>query len=181
MSRIGRMPITIPVGVEVKIGDDNYVTAKGPNGTLERTLHKDIVISIENGVITITRPSEAKMHKSLHGLTRTLVSNMVEGVSKGFTRELEINGVGYRAAKQGTKLVMNLGYSHQIEVDEIEGIKIEVPAPNKIIIKGSDKQKVGQFAANVREKRPPEPYKGKGIKYSDEVIRRKEGKTGGKK
>lgn len=181
MSRIGRMPIEIPAGVDVKIGENNEVTVKGANGTLTQTMHQDMIIKVDGSVITVERPSEDKAHKSLHGLTRTLLANMVTGVSAGFKRELEINGVGYRAAKQGNKLVMNLGYSHQVEMEEIEGIKIDVPQPNQIIISGPDKQKVGQFAAQVREKRPPEPYKGKGIKYVEETIRRKEGKTGAKK
>lgn len=178
MSRIGRKPIFIPDGVEVKLGADNHIDVKGPKGTLERNLHKEMIVTIEGNVITVTRPSEEKLHKSLHGLTRTLVDNMVVGVSNGFTKELEINGVGYRALKQGKQLVMNLGYSHQVIIDEIPGITIDVPAPNKVIISGFDKQLVGQFAAEVREKRPPEPYKGKGIKYAGEVIRRKEGKAG---
>lgn len=177
MSRIGRLPIQIPAGVDVKI-NGNVVTVKGPNGTLTKEFHKDMTIKQENGVITVTRPSDEKVHKSLHGLTRSLVNNMVEGVTKGFSKELEINGVGYRALKQGNKVVMNLGFSHQVEVAEVPGIKIDVPTPNKLIISGPDKQQVGQFAAEVREKRPPEPYKGKGIKYADEVIRRKEGKAG---
>ncbi len=180
MSRIGRMPIAIPQGVDVKIGSNNEVTVKGPMGTLARTLHKDMIIEINDGIATVNRPSEQKEHKSLHGLTRTLLSNMVEGVSKGFTKELDINGVGYRAQMQGKKLVLSLGYSHPVEMEAIEGITIEVPAPNKIIVKGSDKQVVGEIAAKIREKRPPEPYKGKGIKYATEVVRRKEGKTGGK-
>jgi large subunit ribosomal protein L6 len=177
MSRIGKVPIKIPAGVDVKI-DGNTVTVKGPKGTLVKSFHSDMIIKSEEGVITVSRPSDLKMHKSLHGLTRTLVSNMVEGVTTGFTKELDINGVGYRAAKQGTKLVMNLGYSHQVEVSEVPGITIEVPTPNKLKIIGPDKQQVGQFAAELREKRPPEPYKGKGIKYVDEVIHRKEGKAG---
>jgi large subunit ribosomal protein L6 len=177
MSRIGRLPIQIPTGVDVAI-NGNVVTVKGPNGTLTKEFHKDMIIKSEDGVITVTRPSEDKMHKSLHGLTRTLVSNMVDGVTKGFSKELEINGVGYRAAKQGNKVVMNLGFSHQVEVSEVPGIKIDVLTPNKLKISGPDKQQVGQFAAEMREKRPPEPYKGKGIKYVDEVIRRKEGKAG---
>ena len=177
MSRIGRKPIEIPSGVDVKI-DGTAVTVKGPKGTLSTVLHKDMIIEREGNVVTIVRPSEDKMHKALHGLTRSLFANMVEGVTKGFTKELEVNGVGYRAQKQGKQLVMNLGYSHQVIVDEIPGITIEVPAPNKILISGPDKQVVGQFAAEVREKRPPEPYKGKGIKYATETIRRKEGKAG---
>ena len=181
MSRIGNMPITVPAGVEVKIGKDNKVTVKGPNGTLEQAINKDIIVKSKDGVITVSRPSDDKEHRSLHGLSRTLINNMIVGVSQGFEKKLEVNGVGYRATKQGNKLVMNLGYSHQVEVTEIEGIKIDVPDQNTIIVKGSDKQKVGQFAAEIREKRPPEPYKGKGIKYADEVIKRKEGKTGAKK
>jgi large subunit ribosomal protein L6 len=178
MSRIGRKPIEIPQGVEVKLTTGNNITVKGPKGTLSRQLHGDMIIDIVDNIITVSRPSEEKMHKSLHGLTRTLVSNMVEGVTNGFKKDLDVNGVGYRVAKQGTQLVMNLGYSHQVIVSEVPGITIEVPAPNKIIILGADKQQVGQFAAEVREKRPPEPYKGKGIKYVDEVVRRKEGKAG---
>lgn len=181
MSRIGNMPITLPAGVEVKIGRDNKVTVKGPNGTLEQYINHDIKVKCKDGVVTVARPSDDKEHRSLHGLSRTLINNMVVGVSQGFEKKLEVNGVGYRATKQGNKLVMNLGYSHQVEVAEIEGIKIDVPDQNTIIIKGNDKQKVGQFAAEIREKRPPEPYKGKGIKYADEVIKRKEGKTGAKK
>lgn len=181
MSRIGNMPITVPSGVEIKVGVNNEVTVKGPKGELTQQLPQDMKIEVKDGVVTVSRPSEAKRHKSLHGLTRTLLSNMVVGTTEGFKRELEINGVGYRAAKQGKKLVMNLGYSHQVEMEEIDGITIDVPQPNQIIISGPDKQKVGQFAANVREKRPPEPYKGKGIKYVEEHIRRKEGKAGSKK
>lgn len=181
MSRIGRKPVTIPAGVEVKI-DGSLVTVKGPKGTLTREVHPDMQVSLDAGVLTVTRPSDAKEHRSLHGLTRTLVNNMVVGVSEGFKKELEVNGVGYRVAKQGTNLVMTLGYSHQVIMPEIPGITVEVPAPNKIIILGADKQMVGEFAAKVREKRPPEPYKGKGIKYINEVIIRKEGKAGkGKK
>ena len=180
MSRIGRMPIEVPQGVEVKLGAGNEITVKGPKATLSRVLHPEMQVALENGVITVTRPSENKTHKSLHGLTRTLINNMIVGVTEGYTKTLEINGVGYRAQKQGNKLVMNLGYSHNVEMVEPEGVKVEVPNPNQIIITGSDKQAVGQFAAVVREKRPPEPYKGKGIKYADEVIRRKEGKTGKK-
>ena len=182
MSRIGKLPITVPAGVEVKISDTNEITVKGKNGTLSRQLHPDMIVKLNDGVITVERPSEDKMHKSLHGLTRTLIHNMIEGVTNGFKKELDVNGVGYRVQKQGKDLIMNLGYSHQVIVSDTEDIKIESPAPNKIIITGIDKQKVGQFAAEVRSKRPPEPYKGKGIKYTDETIRRKEGKAGkGKK
>lgn len=181
MSRIGRMPITVPAGVTVNVAEGNVVTVKGPKGELTRALRPEMIIKQDGNTITVNRPSEDKLHKSLHGLTRTLLSNMVEGVNNEFVKELEVNGVGYRVAKEGKNLVMNLGFSHQVIVSEIEGISIEVPNPNKIIIRGCDKQAVGQFAAEVREKRPPEPYKGKGIKYSDEVIRRKVGKTGAKK
>ena len=180
MSRIGRMPVAIPAGVTVAV-DGSKVTAKGPKGELTQVMHPDMIVSVEDNMVHVARPSDDKLHRSLHGLTRSLIHNMVVGVSEGYKKELEINGVGYRAAKAGNQLQMNLGYSHQVNVDEIPGITIEVPAPNKIIIHGIDKQKVGQFAAEVREKRPPEPYKGKGIKYVDEVIRRKEGKAGGKK
>lgn len=181
MSRIGRMPITVPAGVEVKLAEGNSMTVKGPLGTLSRDLHKDMIIELKDGEITVNRPSEQKMHKQLHGLTRTLIANMVEGVTNGYSKVLEVNGVGYRAQKQGNKLVMNLGFSHPVEMEEIEGITVEVPGPNQIIVKGQDKQLVGEFAANIRKNRPPEPYKGKGIKYVDEVIRKKEGKTGAKK
>ena len=181
MSRIGRMPITVPAGVTVTVAEGNVVTVKGPKGELKRALRSEMTINQEGNLITVTRPSDAKEHRSLHGLTRTLLANMIIGVTDGYKKELEVNGVGYRVAKEGKNLVMNLGYSHQVIVPEIEGITIDVPAPNKIIISGCDKQMVGQFAAEVREKRPPEPYKGKGIKYVDEVIRRKVGKTGGKK
>ena len=177
MSRIGRAPIAVPAGVDVKI-DGQTVTVKGPKGTLTRTVNETITVTLDNGVITVTRPNDQKENRSLHGLNRTLIANMVVGVSEGFKKELEINGIGYRAAKQGNDLVLNIGYSHNVVVPEIEGISIEVPSPNKVIISGPDKQKVGQFAAEVRGHRPPEPYKGKGIKYSDEVIRRKEGKAG---
>ena len=180
MSRIGRMPITVPAGVEVKI-DGTKVTVKGPKGELTQVMHPDMILEMEGNVIHVKRPSEDKLHKSLHGLTRTLLNNMIVGVTEGYKKELEVNGVGYRAEKKGNQLVMRLGFSHEVFVDEIPGITIEVPNPNKIIIKGIDKQAVGQFAAEVRSKRPPEPYKGKGIKYTTEVIRRKVGKTGGKK
>ncbi len=180
MSRIGKLPITIPAGVDFKL-DGNKVTVKGPNGTLSRELHKDMIIKLENGVVTVERPSEDKQHRSLHGLTRTLISNMVIGVTEGYKKELEINGVGYRAAMQGNSLNLTLGYSHPVIMEPVEGIKIEVPQPNQIIVSGADKQLVGHVASKIREKRPPEPYKGKGIKYVDEHIRRKEGKTGAKK
>ena len=181
MSRIGKMPITVPAGVEVTIADGNLVTVKGPKGTLTSKFHHDMIIKQEGAVLTVSRPDEEHEHKSLHGLTRTLLHNMIVGVEKGYTKELEVNGVGYRAQKQGKQLIMNLGYSHPVVVDEIDGITIDVPAQNKIVISGIDKQKVGQFAAEVRGKRPPEPFKGKGIKYTTEVLRHKEGKTGGKK
>ena len=181
MSRIGRMPIELPAGVEVQIGDNNVVTVKGPKGSLTQQLHPAMSFNQEGNVIHVTRPNDLKENRALHGLTRSLLHNMVVGVTEGFKKELDVNGVGYRVAKEGKKLVMNLGYSHQVVVEEPEGITIDVPNPNKIVISGADKQKVGQFAAEVREKRPPEPYKGKGIKYTDEVIRRKEGKTGVKK
>ena len=180
MSRIGKLPVSIPAGVTVDV-KGNVVHVKGPKGELTQEMHKDMLIAVEDGHVVVKRPSEAKLQKSLHGLTRTLIANMVEGVEKGYSKELEVNGVGYRVAKQGKQLVMNLGYSHQVIMDEIPGITIDVPAPNKIIISGPNKQMVGQFAAEVREKRPPEPYKGKGIKYATEVVRRKEGKAGGKK
>ncbi len=178
MSRIGKMPITVPQGVEIKIGAGNECTVKGPKGTLNQMLSPEMIIKVENGEATVTRPSDIKSHRSLHGLTRTLLANMVEGVTNGFVKELEINGVGYRAQMQGKKLVLNLGYSHPVEMEAIGGIEIEVPAPNKILVKGADKQMVGHVAANIREKRLPEPYKGKGIKYVTEHIRRKEGKAG---
>ena len=181
MSRIGRAPITVPAGVEVSIADNNVVTVKGAKGTLTQQFNANMAIALENGVLTVSRPNDAKENRALHGLTRTLINNMIVGVTEGFKKELDVNGVGYRVAKEGNKLVMNLGFSHQVIMEERDGITIEVPGPNKIIISGADKQKVGQFAAEVREKRRPEPYKGKGIKYVDEVIRRKAGKTGGKK
>ena len=181
MSRIGKKPVVIPASVTLTIADGNVVTVKGPKGTLTYTFHPDMIIKVDAGVATVERPSEEHLHKSLHGLSRTLLANMVEGVEKGYSKELEVNGVGYRAEKKGTQLVMRLGFSHEVIMDEIPGITIEVPSPNRIIVSGIDKQVVGQFAAEVRGKRPPEPYKGKGIKYSTEVIRRKVGKTGGKK
>ena len=181
MSRIGRMPITVPAGVTVSVAEGNVVTVKGPKGTLNSNIHPMMNVKVENGEVVVTRPNDEKQARSLHGLTRTLINNMVEGVTNGFKKELEIQGVGYRAAKQGNTLVLNLGYSHPVNVPEVDGITIDVPDPLKIVINGIDKQKVGQFAAEVREKRPPEPYKGKGIKYVDEVIRRKVGKTGAKK
>ena len=180
MSRIGKLPIAVPKGVDVKLEGDNVLTVKGSKGTLTKQFHKDMIIKVEGEQIVVERPSDLKIHKSLHGLTRTLVNNMVEGVTNGFQKALDINGVGYRAQKQGKKLVLTLGYSHPVEMDDPAGITTEVPAPNKIIVKGIDKQVVGEIAAKIREKRPPEPYKGKGIKYETEVIRRKEGKTGGK-
>ena len=178
MSRIGKMPITVPAGVEIKIDDANVVTVKGPKGTLTRAFHPNMKIAVDGAVATVSRPDDEKENRSLHGLSRTLLNNMVEGVTKGFSKELEVNGVGYRVQKEGKKLVMNLGYSHQVIIPETADVKVEVPNPNSIIVLGADKQKVGQFAAEVREKRPPEPYKGKGIKYANEVIRRKEGKAG---
>ena len=177
MSRIGNAPITVPDDVEVKI-DGNKVTVKGPKGTLEREIHKNISIAMENNVITFKRPDDEPVNRSLHGLTRTLINNMIHGVKEEYTRELQINGVGYRAAKQGNKLVMNLGYSHPVEMEQPEGITFHVPNPNTIIVRGIDKEKVGQTAAVIRTKRPPEVYRGKGIKYAEEVIRRKVGKTG---
>ena len=181
MSRIGRKPINIPAGVTATIAD-GVITVKGPKGTLDFKFNPAMTVEIKGDVIEVTRPDDAKENRSLHGLTRTLIHNMIEGVTNGFKKELDVNGVGYRVQKQGKDLIMNLGYSHQVIVSDTEDIKIESPAPNKIIITGIDKQKVGQFAAEVRGKRPPEPYKGKGIKYTDEVIRRKEGKAGkGKK
>ena len=177
MSRIGRKPVAIPAGVEVKL-DGTTVTVKGPKGTLTQEVHPNMTVKVEGSEVIVTRPDDEKQNRALHGLTRSLISNMVTGVTQGFKKELQVNGVGYRVAKQGKTLVMNLGYSHQVKMDEIDGITIDVPSPNSIIISGADKQMVGQFAAEVREKRPPEPYKGKGIKYVDEVIRRKEGKAG---
>ena len=177
MSRIGNKPITVPEGVEVNL-DGQKITVKGPKGTLEREIHKNISVKFENGIITVTRPNDEKENRSLHGLSRTLISNMIQGVSKGYEKQLEINGVGYRATKQGKTLVLTLGYSHPVNMEEPEGITYEVPNPNSIIVKGIDKELVGQMAAEVRKQRPPEVYRGKGIKYVDEHIRRKEGKTG---
>ena len=178
MSRIGRMPVTLPAGVDVKVDALNSVTVKGPKGTLAQQFNPDMKITVENGVLTVERPSEEKEHKALHGLTRAIIANMVEGVTNGFSKKLEINGVGYRAAKQGKQLVLNIGYSHQVIVDEQEGITFEVPDANTVIVTGADKQKVGQIAAEIRSKRPPEPYLGKGVKYDTEHIRRKAGKAG---
>ena len=179
MSRIGRMPIAIPTGVTVTIAENNKVTVKGPKGTLERVLPSEMDIKLEGDTVTVTRPNDLKKMKSLHGLTRTLISNMVVGVTDGYEKVLEVNGVGYRVQKAGKKITLHLGYSHPVEMEDPEGVESTVDG-NKIIIKGIDKEKVGQYAANIREKRAPEPYKGKGIKYADEVIRRKVGKTGKK-
>jgi len=182
MSRIGKKPVEIPAGVEVKLAEGNQITVKGAKGTLTQKLHEDMIIKIEGNLVKVERPSDEKEHRSFHGLTRTLIANMIHGVTTGYKKELEINGVGYRAQKQGKQLVMNLGYSHPVVIDEVPGITIETPAPNKIIVSGCDKQLVGQVAADIRSKKKPEPYLGKGIKYVDEVIRRKEGKAGkGKK
>ena len=177
MSRIGRKPIVIPAGVEVAI-EGNAITVKGPKGTLHSNFHPLMTVKVEGSEVLVTRPNDEKQARSLHGLTRTLINNMVEGVTNGFKKELEIQGVGYRAAKQGNTLVLNLGYSHPVNVPEVDGITIDVPDPLKIVINGIDKQKVGQFAAEVREKRPPEPYKGKGIRYAGEFVAHKEGKAG---
>ena len=179
MSRIGNKPIDVPAGVEVKL-DGNHITVKGPKGTLEKNLHKNMEVSIDGNIIKVKRPDDQKENRSLHGLTRTLINNMIEGVTKEFTRKLEVNGVGYRAQKKGKTLVLTLGYSHPVEMQEPEGITFEVPNPNEIIVKGIDKEKVGQTAAVIRTKRPPEVYRGKGIKYAEETIRRKEGKAGKK-
>ena len=181
MSRIGKMPITVPAGVDVQITDGNLVTVKGPKGTLTQQLHPAMNIALDNGTLTVSRPNDEKENRSLHGLTRTLLNNMVLGVTNGFSKTLEINGVGYRAAKEGKKLVLNIGFSHTVEMEENDDIAIEVPNPNTVVISGINKQKVGQFAAEVRGKRPPEPYKGKGIKYTTETVSRKEGKAGVKK
>ena len=178
MSRIGIKPISVHEGEEAPIADGNAVTVIGAKGTLEKTFHKDMIITLENNEIKVERPSEDKMHKSLHGLTRTLIANMVEGVTNGYSKTLVIEGVGYRAAKQGKDLVMNLGFSHQVIMSETDDVKIEVTNPNTVVVSGADKQAVGQFASEIREKRPPEPYKGKGIRYENERIIRKEGKAG---
>ena len=180
MSRIGRMPIAVPAGVTVDIAENNQVTVKGPKGTLSRVLPAEMDIKLEGDQVVVTRPNDLKKMKSLHGLTRTLIHNMVVGVTEGYTKELEVNGVGYRAQKSGKVLNLSLGYSHPVEMTDPEGIEVEVPDQNTIIVKGIDKEKVGQYAAEIRSKREPEPYKGKGIKYADEVIRRKVGKTGKK-
>ena len=181
MSRIGKKPVVIPAGVTVNVAEGNVVTVKGPKGELTNTFNSAMILNIEGNVLTVSRPNDEAENRALHGLTRTLIANMIEGVEKGFSKVLEVNGVGYRAEKKGNQLVMRLGFSHEVIMDEIPGITVEVPSPNKIIVRGIDKQVVGQYAAEVRGKRPPEPYKGKGIKYVDEVIRRKVGKTGGKK
>ena len=181
MSRIGRAPIAIPAGVEIKVEDNNVVTVKGPKGTLTQQFNPNMAISMDAGVLHVARPNDAKENRSLHGLTRTLLHNMVVGVTDGYKKVLDVNGVGYRVAMEGGKLVMNLGFSHQVIMEAPAGITVETPTANQIVVSGYDKQLVGQFAAKIREKRPPEPYKGKGIKYSDEVIRRKVGKTGVKK
>ena len=180
MSRIGRMPIAVPAGVTVTIAENNKVTVKGPKGTLERVLPEELTIKEEDGHVVVSRPNDLKRMKSLHGLTRTLINNMIIGVTNGYEKVLEVNGVGYRAAKQGKKLTLNLGYSHPVEMEDPEGIETVLDGQNKITVKGIDKEKVGQYAAEIRDKRRPEPYKGKGIKYADEVIRRKVGKTGKK-
>ncbi len=181
MSRIGNLPIDIPQGVTVTVDGNNLVTVKGANGELSQPINKVITVSVEDNVIYVKRSSDAKFEKSIHGLSRTLIANMVEGVSKGYQKTLEIHGVGYRAQKQGKKLVLTVGYSHPVEIEEADGVEFEVPSANRIIVKGIDKQKVGAMAARVRGTRPPEPYKGKGIRYEGEHVRRKEGKTGVKK
>ena len=180
MSRIGKMPIAIPAGVTVDVAENNKVTVKGPKGTLERVMCPDMEIKVEDGQITVGRPNDLKRNKSLHGLTRTLINNMVVGVTEGYEKKLEVNGVGYRAAKQGKKLTLNLGYSHPVEMEDPEGVETVVEGTNVIFVRGIDKEKVGQYAAEIRDKRRPEPYKGKGIKYANEHIRRKVGKTGKK-
>ncbi len=178
MSRIGKMPIVVPASVNINITPENVVTVKGPKGELSQKIHQDMILEVTDGVLTVARPSDMKTHRSLHGLSRTLIANMVEGVVNGYTKSLELVGVGYRAQKQGTKLVLTVGYSHPVEFEEADGIKLDTPATNKIIVSGIDKQKVGAVAANIRSVREPEPYKGKGIRYEGEYVRRKEGKTG---
>ncbi|WP_297435189.1 50S ribosomal protein L6 [uncultured Clostridium sp.] len=178
MSRIGRLPVAIPAGVTVTVTPENIVTVKGPKGELTQAMHADMIIAIENNQVIVTRPSENKTHRSLHGLVRSLINNMVIGVNEEFSKTLELNGVGYKAQLQGKKLVMSLGFSHPVEIEVVEGVSVKVDGPTKLIISGCDKQKVGAFAASIRKWRKPEPYKGKGIKYAGEVIRRKEGKTG---
>ena len=178
MSRIGRQPVTVPAGVDVKVDAENCVTVKGAKGTLTQKFNPNMKITVENGVLTVERPDDEKQNRALHGLTRSIIANMVEGVTNGYSKKLEINGVGYRAAKQGKQLVLNIGYSHTVVIDETDGITFEVPDANTVIVNGPDKQKVGQIASEIRGKRPPEPYLGKGIKYSDEHIRRKAGKAG---
>ena len=178
MSRIGRMPVTVPAGVDVKVDAENCVTVKGAKGTLTQKFNPNMKITVENGVLTVERPDDEKQNRALHGLTRSIIANMVEGVTNGYSKKLEINGVGYRAAKQGKQLVLNIGYSHTVVIDETDGITFEVPDTNTVIVNGTDKQKVGQIASEIRGKRPPEPYLGKGIKYADEHIRRKAGKAG---
>ncbi|QED45959.1 50S ribosomal protein L6 [Cytobacillus dafuensis] len=178
MSRIGKKPIEIPTGVTVNIDSKNTVTVKGPKGELTRSFNPDLTIQVEENVLTVSRPSESKEHRTIHGTTRALISNMVEGVSKGFEKGLELIGVGYRAQKQGKKLVLNVGYSHPVEIEPEDGIEVEVPSNTKVIVKGISKERVGALAANIRDVRPPEPYKGKGIRYEGEYVRRKEGKTG---
>ena len=180
MSRIGKMPIAIPAGVTVDVAENNKVTVKGPKGTLERVMASEMEIKVEGAEVTVSRPNDLKRNKSLHGLTRTLINNMVVGVTDGYEKKLEVNGVGYRAAKQGKKLVLNLGYSHPVEMEDPEGVETVVEGQNVIFVRGIDKEKIGQYAAEIRDKRRPEPYKGKGIKYADEHIRRKVGKTGKK-
>lgn len=180
MSRVGRLPIAIPAGVTVTVAEKNVVTVKGPKGELVKAMHKDMKIAVEDNQVVVTRPSDQKQHRALHGLTRALINNMVVGVSQGYSKTLELIGVGYRAQLQGKKLVMNLGYSHPVEIEAVEGVTFKVEGTTKVVVEGIDKEKVGACAADIRSWRKPEPYKGKGIKYSDEVIRRKEGKTGKK-